>query len=162
MSLSKIIHKMYPHYVPINTNNWTFALGIFDTEKEAQECYIEFLTLHKNFKKWFRKVKKELKKEHNIKLKDKTDFKNSFFDDEYGFWDEREIYCDIRYIKDHSDITLMLTQIGGWVGEIEEVAEKDAYYSPAITALLIGLGCGDMHESYEPDLKKLAQKYPLF
>nr|QBK86257.1 MAG: hypothetical protein LCMAC102_00520 [Marseillevirus LCMAC102] len=156
---------MYPHYVPINTKGSAFALGIFNTKKEAQECYIEFLTSHKNFKRWFRKVKKDLKKECNIILKDKTDFKNSFFDidDDYTpFWRERYIYCEIRYLKDDSDVTLMLTQIGYWAGRINVAGKEDAYHYSAISALLIGLGCGDMHESYEPDLKKLAKKYPLF
>nr|QBK86497.1 MAG: hypothetical protein LCMAC102_02920 [Marseillevirus LCMAC102] len=125
-------------YVPISTFGYTFALGIFNTEK------------------------KELKEECNIKIKDETDFKKRIFsdqaEDEYSFWED----CDIRKIEDYSHMILLITQYCSWVDKIKD--KHGIMMVTPIRSLLIGLDGGghDGDEKYKPSLEYLAQKYPLF
>jgi len=63
-------------YIPLNCGSacgQTFALGIFNTEEAARDCFLMFLMKHPNFSQWFSNMQK-LYNERIKEIKAGTDF----------------------------------------------------------------------------------------
>lgn len=104
-------------YIPIQTLVYCFALGIFDDKEEAKDAYMEYLTSHENFEKWFETLKVDFNKLFSPKLSinrvedfmqiifdeklhDKLTFEES--EDMTAFWEGRSINAGdvIREVSD--------------------------------------------------------------
>ena len=90
-------------FVALNHFEYTFALGFFETEAEAQEVYFHYLTSHSNFDEWFQAIQPIFKEEFGKELKTMDDFKETILDDtecEYmDFWNDNHVDATVEYAK---------------------------------------------------------------
>lgn len=98
-------------YIPVNVMRYAFGLGVFKTEKEAQNAFVGYLKKHKDFEVWIsgkkRRYKKELEKEF-------PGLEKSLWDDEdMEFWDGEVIGCQIECVR--GGTLYDFTHMGGWV-----------------------------------------------
>lgn len=106
-------------YIPLQTLDYCFALGIFDSKKEAEDAYIKYLASHDNFDTWFKKLIAEFNQtfyNSNLIIKDITDFRQLIFNEHIyndlsfdecelmqEFWEERNLDVGnlIREVSDN-------------------------------------------------------------
>ena len=136
-------------YVPISSTGteYTFSLGAYKAESEAEEAYLKFLTANDKFPKWFDNIKKEFKKEFNKPLSRKK-FENLLFDLDYTyFWQDHNIFFTIE-IYNAGD----LIQFYEWDGWVNRPDDRNLY--ELVKNVLNG-------KFYEDDIKLRAEKYPI-
>jgi len=104
-------------YIPIQTLDHCFALGIFDNIEDAKNAYIEYIHAHKNFDMWFERLKKDFNNLfQNLSINTLDDFKKVIFceyqqgtisDNQaeimHEFWEDRSIADDGDIIREVSD-----------------------------------------------------------
>jgi hypothetical protein len=154
-------------YIPVNIYNYTIILGIFVTCKEAEDAYIQYLTNHNTFDKFYSAMEKEFKvyfkcKFDVTKLKHILFLDDTFDDTTYDNYSKLNQYAsnvhyigvNIHEISDESqrdDVISMIISYDGWSdidgrNQLEHLLSYKFGYS----------------ESHYVDLKKLAKTHPLF
>lgn len=105
-------------YIPLQTLGECFALGVFDTEEEAQDAYMEYLQSHEKFPEWFDKFKAEfnqLFKKSNLSIECIEDFKLKLFqEDLYDDLDFEQCELMEQFSEEH------LIDMGGIIHELSD------------------------------------------
>ena len=154
-------------YIPLQSCNHTLALGIFDTEDEAKDAYVEYITSHLNYDSWLVKTKNEYKEEIGEEMPDLKEAIFMEYDDEGTGNDLWETYNDLyqeiecfwpeRGINFPPDIEMsrdfhFVSKYSGWICEFDGVNHL---------AYLISHIARHHDDEFRPDIKKLAEQYPV-
>jgi hypothetical protein len=132
---------MGERYIPIHSFNNSFALGIFKTEKEAEDAYVKFIESHKNYEELCKDCFNETGKQFCV-LDNDDDIIEFRENKKIGFavLDERDIY-NFQFVRDY----------GSWVPSFD--GENH------LADLLIALQGG---EQFVLDIENLATHHPVF
>lgn len=135
-------------FVPIHTFNETFALGVFETEKEAQDAYKLYIKSHANYEK----LVEDYFEEFSDKNLDLDKLFNSSTMEEDIFFEDHEIGCTIYDVKPGTFNFIL--EFGGWLSEINGVNHLESLMRAIITDSYL-------HREFQLDVKQFAQDHPV-
>lgn len=142
-------------YIPIHTYNLTFALGVYDSEDEAQQAYITFIENHTNYKHMKEDYMKKFNKEFDKEFKENHHLED---DDLCEFFEKWGIGFEIYEINiSHWEIHFcnMVIEFNEWkhslhgenhLESIMKALSRDTY----------------IQRDFKIDIKTLALKHPVY
>ncbi len=139
-------------YIPVHSCNETFALGVFDTLKEAEEAYVLYIKSHDGYSELSERYKNKMGKDLDSNLNSIWDLGTEELEE---FWEDEMIGCMFFHLKTYDRDWGFFTQMSGWLPEmngqnhismIMRALETDSY----------------LHRDFELDIEKFAQDHPMY
>ncbi len=142
----------YKKIIPVHSYNETFALGVCDTYKEAEDAYKLYIKSHDNYS--------ELSEKYKNKFDDDLDSNldtiwNLGTEELEEFWENEEIGCTFFEVKIYNHDWTFFNEMSGWIPEMN----GQNHISMIMRALSTD---SYLHRDFKLDIKKFAVDHPMY